>query len=476
MNEVDTSLFTTDTSTQCASNRTPSNLETESVEDINDTPENNTGIHFYSKHKYRDTFGDAHIQYHDFDKGDAFVYKDKYTALLQQELQNPYWCLHDPITTTSYQISMDMDIETMPHAMYFYDNTHTVTRINHVPYQTIQYDDKGMFPAQLMDNTPIQVFIDNGATPSILPLSTYNKHPILQKYPKTKSTTPIHMGGGTVELHFWIELPLKLENQTMQIKVLVCDSECPYDILIGRPLLAHLSAWQDYATNKLYIQQISIPIVAKNNVGILPGCTGIVSAAFKTDRATFIPRNTIMGKGIAYVRPFDKTLPLRPIKIEFENNKCLEIHNSSDSTVKFLFGHEIANYDVRSKGLVQTNNSKHFPIDQYLHDRVIPATLSPKPLAYDKPIDPSKMPGILTCTDTITDDTNVPTKDDKYPWLDPDDKRRHITDVEILRHKLNLDDSLLYDNGKEEFLTKTDDFHGVFSVRDEIGTCPRSPP
>ena len=37
-----------------------------------------------------------------------------------------------------------------------------------------------------MDNTPIQAFINNGATPSILPLSTYNKHPILQKYQKKK--------------------------------------------------------------------------------------------------------------------------------------------------------------------------------------------------------------------------------------------------------------------------------------------------
>ena len=102
------------------------------MEDITNIPQNNTSIHFYSKHKCRDTFGDAHVQYHDFDHGDAFVYKDKYTALLQQELQNPYWCLHDPITTNSYQISTDMDIETMPHTMYFSDNTHTVTKINHV--------------------------------------------------------------------------------------------------------------------------------------------------------------------------------------------------------------------------------------------------------------------------------------------------------------------------------------------------------
>ena len=229
-NEMDTSLFTTDTSTQCAFIITPSNLETESVEDRNDTPHNNMGIHFYSKHKYRDTFGDAHKQYHDFDNGDAFVYKDKYTEQLQQDFQNPYWCLNDLITTKSYQISTDMDIETMPHAVYFSGNMHTVTKINHILYQTIQYNDKDMFPAQLMDDTPIQVLIDNGTTPSILPL-------ILSTY--------------------WIELPLKLENQTIQIKVLVCDSECPYDILIGRTSLAHLSAWQDYATNKFYIQQIS---------------------------------------------------------------------------------------------------------------------------------------------------------------------------------------------------------------------------
>ena len=65
------------------------------------------------------------------------------------------------------------------------------------------------------------------------------------------------------------------------------------------------------------------------------------------------------------------------------------------------------------------------------------------------------MPRISTCTDMITDDTNVPTKDDKYPWLNPDDKRRHMMNAEILRLNLNLDDSLLDEKGKEEFLTKT---------------------
>ena len=84
---------------------------------INQIP--SRGIHSRSKHKYRDVFGDSNIQYYDFDNGDALIFTDKYTALLQQELQNPYWCLHDPIITKSYQIYSKMDIETMPHAYTF---------------------------------------------------------------------------------------------------------------------------------------------------------------------------------------------------------------------------------------------------------------------------------------------------------------------------------------------------------------------
>ena len=88
----------------------------------------------------------------------------------------------------------------MPHAMYFSGNKETIIKINQHPYQVIEYDDKGMFQAKLKDNTLVEIFIDNGATPSILPLSVYNKHPILHKYPKMESHTPIHTGGGMISL------------------------------------------------------------------------------------------------------------------------------------------------------------------------------------------------------------------------------------------------------------------------------------
>ena len=244
------------------------------------------GIHSQSKHKYRNVLGDSNIQYHDFNNGNALTFKDKYTALLQQKLQNPYWCLHDPVTTKSYQKSMEMDVETMTHAMYFSGHIKAFTKINHVPYQTIEYDDEAMFQAKLMDDTQVQIFIDNVTTPSILPLSKCNKYPIWQKYPKTESYTPIHTGGGMIESHFWIEIPLKLDNQVIQIKALVCDSKCPYDLVLGCTSLAQLSAWQDYASKWLYIQQIFIPLIAKNNVQILPSKTGFISLAIKPSKTS----------------------------------------------------------------------------------------------------------------------------------------------------------------------------------------------
>ena len=145
--EETVSSFADDTDTHCDFSITDHTLD---MENANDT---HTGlvpkypaIHSQRKHAYRNTFGNAHIQYRDFDNQDSLTFRDKYTALLQQELQNPYWNLHDPIMTKSYQISQDMDIEIMPHAMYFTGDSDTVTKINHVLYQTIEYNDNSMLP------------------------------------------------------------------------------------------------------------------------------------------------------------------------------------------------------------------------------------------------------------------------------------------------------------------------------------------
>ena len=42
--------------------------------------------------------------------------------------------------------------------------------------------------------------------------------------------------------------------------------------------------------------------------------------------------------------------------------------------------------------------------------------------------------------------------DDKYPWLDPDDEQRHMTDREILEKYIDLDNSCLNEEEKKEVM------------------------
>ena len=86
--EEDASLFTSDTATPCDYNITNGVKNSDTISENKSKIISPMGIHPQNKHRYRNVFGDTNIQYHDFNNGDALTFKDKYTALLQQELQH----------------------------------------------------------------------------------------------------------------------------------------------------------------------------------------------------------------------------------------------------------------------------------------------------------------------------------------------------------------------------------------------------
>ena len=59
---------------------------------------------------------------------------------------------------------------------------------------------------------------------------------------------------------------------------------------------------------------------------------------------------------------------------------------------------------------------------------------------------------------------------DPYPWLREDDKRRNLTDKEILEKYVDLDTSCLSQKEKEELIDIL--YKEAFILRDHIGTCP----
>ena len=68
----------------------------------------------------------------------------------------------------------------------------------------------------------------------------------------------------------------------------------------------------------------------------------------------------------------------------------------------------------------------------------------------------------------ITETTSV----DKYPWLDPEDERRNMTDREILEKYVDLRNSCLNKEEKVKVMDMLYKYKEAFSLRDEIGTCP----
>ena len=62
--------------------------------------------------------------------------------------------------------------------------------------------------------------------------------------------------------------------------------------------------------------------------------------------------------------------------------------------------------------------------------------------------------------------------EDNYPWLDPDDDRRHVTDREILEQYINLNNTCLSKEERIKVMDMLYKYNKAFSLRDEIGTCP----
>ena len=74
--------FTDDTDTHCDYNISAHNSDIPNIDETYKSfAPKHPPAHSQRKHAYRDTFGDAHIQYHEFDNKDLLTVRDKYTAL-----------------------------------------------------------------------------------------------------------------------------------------------------------------------------------------------------------------------------------------------------------------------------------------------------------------------------------------------------------------------------------------------------------
>ena len=63
-------------------------------------------------------------------------------------------------------------------------------------------------------------------------------------------------------------------------------------------------------------------------------------------------------------------------------------------------------------------------------------------------------------------------KRQKYPWLDDTDERKYMMDREILDKYIDLKGSCPDETERKQVMEMLYEYKDVFSLRDEIGTCP----
>ena len=145
------------------------------------------------------------------------------------------------------------------------------------------------------------------------------------------------------------------------------------------------------------------------------------------------------------------------IKLKFMHNKAvLDIVNKGKDTMMFKPEEMIGIIDLRSlgyyeikQGILQKSSSRYYRFEK-----------AEKLCEY-----------FNRFVNTLKKEREQKSPEDNYPWLNPDDDRRHMTDREILEKYINWNNSCL---SKEENIKVMDmlyRYNEAFSVRDEIGTC-----
>ena len=161
--------------------------------------------------------------------------------------------------------------------------------------------------------------------------------------------------------------------------------------------------------------------------------------------------------GIAIVKVLDKNKQVTSmIKLKFIRNKTtLKIMNNTSKMVTFDRSNMIGILDLRSLGyykikqdILQQNLGKHYHFE----------------LAEDVCTQFNRFVNLLK-----KEEENPK---EKYPWLDDKDKRKYMTDKEILAKYINLDNSCLTKADKKEVRELIYKYKDAFSLRDEIGMCP----
>ena len=292
---------------------------------------------------------------------------------------------------------------------------------------------------KLLAGTECQLLLDTGASKSFMSKSFYMQCQSLHSLPKFASKTQrIQVGNGQCvsvlfkiytlvsEIHENVDLVLGIKN-VFELEGVINSRECCFKFL-----------------NR------SVPIYPEKEIILKPNEQKLGKV-----KAPFIDEIS----GMAIIKILDGgTYSTILIKLKFTHNKAiLDIINKGKDTMIFKLEEMIGIIDWRSlgyykikQGILQKNLGRYYRFEK-----------AEKLCKYFNKF-----------VNMLKKEREQKLPKGNYPWLDPGDDRRHMTDREIPEKYINLNNSCLSKEEKIKVMDMLFKYNEAFSLRDEIGTCP----
>ena len=309
--------------------------------------------------------------------------------------------------------------------------------------------------------SPIDMLIDSGASKCYMSKTFYDKNPSLHKVWRVGS-------GELVPAHFLIPVVFKVVKHKFEILALVSDIKGRTDLVFGVKNMIEVEGEMSCRESQFRFLNRAVPLFCLENFSLKPGCKRYVKMS-----VSFIEKLN----GIAIVKIFQGN-QCYTMQLKITNNYAvMDMVNNSGQTITMYFRKEkaLGIVDIRSLGYY---NIRHSVLEYNLGEHYKFASFNKLASAYeDIKLAKYQMKQKEEARKRRKRKVEEPEKvavelEDPYPWLPADDKRRKMSDDEIIEKYVDLTESDLTNEEKDEFIEILKEHRDAFSLRDEIGECP----
>ena len=320
---------------------------------------------------------------------------------LQEEDMYIYEGIHSEIVSSN-RFDKNSDISTTYLGRVDKENQHKLKAEESFPIS-----EHGYTLGRLLDGTECQLLLDMGASKSFMSKSFYMQCKSLHSLLKFASRTQrIQVGNGQcVSVLFIIPVIVDIHGHRFEIYTLVSEIHKNIDLVLGIKNVFKLEGVINSRDCCFKFLNRSVPIYQEKEIVLKPNEQKLIKV-----KAPFVDEIS----GMAITKILDRgTYSTLLIKLKFMCNKpVLDIINKGKDTVIFKPEEMIGFIDLRSlgyykikQGILQQNLSRYYRLK------------SKELCKYFKPF-----------VNTLKKEREHKSPRHNYPWLDPDDDRRHMTE------------------------------------------------